>query len=242
MRIAGYDELRAEQAEKRGPTRPASPAADGHRHLVLHRGRRRRPAQAHGHPRARDGRRLRAAIHPTGKAVLRLSVQSQGQGHETTFAQIVAHELGIPPEDIEVVHGDTDNTPFGLGTYGSRSTPVSGAAAAVVARGSRTRPGSSRPRRSSARPTTSSGSTAGGSSRATPTTARRSRRSPARPRQPRAARGCRGPPRRHRGLRPAEPDLPVRCLHLRRRRRPGTGRSRSAGSSRSTTAARASTR
>ena len=65
--------------------------------------------------------------------MLRLSVQTQGQGHETTFAQIVAHELGIPPEDIEVVHGDTDHTPFGLGTYGSRSTPVSGAAAAIVA-------------------------------------------------------------------------------------------------------------
>src|SRR5690606_13104366 len=53
---------------------------------------------------------------------------------ETTFAQIVAHELGIPVDDVEVVHGDTDQTPFGLGTYGSRSTPVSGAATAVVAR------------------------------------------------------------------------------------------------------------
>ena len=85
-----------------------------------------------------DGAELR--VHPTGKASVRLSVQSQGQGHETTFAQIVARRLGIPPEDIEVVHGDTDNTPFGLGTYGSRSTPVSGAAAAVVARSvSRTR-------------------------------------------------------------------------------------------------------
>ncbi|HEY3239417.1 MAG TPA: aerobic carbon-monoxide dehydrogenase large subunit, partial [Acidimicrobiia bacterium] len=79
-----------------------------------------------------DGCELR--IHPTGKGVLRLSVQTQGQGHETTFAQIVAQELGLPPEDVEVVHGDTDQTPFGLGTYGSRSTPVSGAAAAVVAR------------------------------------------------------------------------------------------------------------
>ena len=49
------------------------------------------------------------------------------------LAQIVSSQLGIPPEDIEVVHGDTDQTPFGLGTYGSRSTPVSGAAAAVVA-------------------------------------------------------------------------------------------------------------
>ena len=61
-------------------------------------------------------------------------MQTQGQGHETTFAQIVAEEIGIPPADIDVVHGDTDNTPFGLGTYGSRSTPVSGAAAALVAR------------------------------------------------------------------------------------------------------------
>jgi carbon-monoxide dehydrogenase large subunit len=78
-----------------------------------------------------DGCELR--VHPTGKAQVRLSVQTQGQGHETTFAQIVSQELGIPPEDIEVIHGDTDNTPFGLGTYGSRSTPVSGAAAAIVA-------------------------------------------------------------------------------------------------------------
>jgi carbon-monoxide dehydrogenase large subunit len=79
-----------------------------------------------------DGAELR--VHPTGAAVLRLSVQTQGQGHETTFAQIVAEELGISPDNIEVVHGDTDQTPFGLGTYGSRSTPVSGAATAIVAR------------------------------------------------------------------------------------------------------------
>jgi carbon-monoxide dehydrogenase large subunit len=79
-----------------------------------------------------DGAEVR--VHPTGKAVVRLSVQSQGQGHETTFAQILAEELGIPPEDIDVVHGDTDNTPFGLGTYGSRSTPVSGGAVALAAR------------------------------------------------------------------------------------------------------------
>ena len=79
-----------------------------------------------------DGATLR--IHPTGKAVLGVSCQSTGQGHETTYAQIVGEELGIPPEDIEVVNGDTDRTPFGLGTYGSRSTPVSGAATAVVAR------------------------------------------------------------------------------------------------------------
>ncbi len=79
-----------------------------------------------------DGAELR--VHPTGKAILKLSVQTQGQGHETTFAQIVAEELGIQPEDVKVMHGDTDNTPYGLGTYASRSTPVSGAATAMVAR------------------------------------------------------------------------------------------------------------
>jgi carbon-monoxide dehydrogenase large subunit len=79
-----------------------------------------------------DGAELR--VHPTGKAVLAVSCQTQGQGHETTFAQIVAGELGLSVDDVEVVHGDTDRTPFGMGTYGSRSTPVSGAAAAVVAR------------------------------------------------------------------------------------------------------------
>jgi carbon-monoxide dehydrogenase large subunit len=79
-----------------------------------------------------DGADLR--VYPTGKAVLAISVQTQGQGHETTFAQIVAQELGLSPDDVDVVHGDTDRTPFGLGTYGSRSTPVSGAAAVIVAR------------------------------------------------------------------------------------------------------------
>jgi aerobic carbon-monoxide dehydrogenase large subunit len=79
-----------------------------------------------------DGADLR--VHPTGKAVLAISCQTQGQGHETTFAQIVAQELGLTPDDVDVVHGDTDRTPFGLGTYGSRSTPVSGAAAVIVSR------------------------------------------------------------------------------------------------------------
>jgi carbon-monoxide dehydrogenase large subunit len=79
-----------------------------------------------------DGSELR--IHPTGKAILKISSKTQGQGHETTFAQIVASELGIQPEDIKVMHGDTDNTPYGLGTYASRSTPTVGAATAMVAR------------------------------------------------------------------------------------------------------------
>src|SRR3989440_2725091 len=73
-------------------------------------------------------------VHPTGKAILKLGTKSQGQGHETTYAQIVANELGIPASDISVREGDTDNTPYGLGTYASRSTPTSGAAAVVIAR------------------------------------------------------------------------------------------------------------
>jgi aerobic carbon-monoxide dehydrogenase large subunit len=129
MEIAGYDELRREQAERRARgeymgiglsffTEGVGAGPRGHMDIL-------------GLGMA-DGADLR--VHPTGKAVLGISVQTQGQGHETTFAQIVAHELGLSPDDVEVVHGDTDRTPFGLGTYGSRSTPVSGAAAAVAAR------------------------------------------------------------------------------------------------------------
>jgi carbon-monoxide dehydrogenase large subunit len=73
-------------------------------------------------------------VHPTGKAMLRMGVKSQGQGHETTFAQIVAEELGIPAADVAVEEGDTDTAPYGLGTYASRSTPVAGAATAMVSR------------------------------------------------------------------------------------------------------------
>jgi carbon-monoxide dehydrogenase large subunit len=129
MEMAGYDELRREQAEKRERGElmgigiaffTESVGAGPRKHMdILGLG-------------MADGAEVR--VHPTGKAVVRIGVQSQGQGHETTFAQIVAHETGIPPEDIEVVHGDTDQTPFGLGTYGSRSTPVSGAAVSVTAK------------------------------------------------------------------------------------------------------------
>jgi aerobic carbon-monoxide dehydrogenase large subunit len=127
--IAGYAGLRQEQAEKRERGEcmgiglsffTEGVGAGPRKHMdILGLG-------------MADGADLR--VHPTGKAVLAISVQTQGQGHETTFAQIVAQELGISPDDVEVVHGDTDRTPFGLGTYGSRSTPVSGAAAAMAAR------------------------------------------------------------------------------------------------------------
>jgi carbon-monoxide dehydrogenase large subunit len=129
MDIAHYEDLRREQAEKRERGELMGIGVSFFTEAVGAGPRKHMDILGLG---MADGAELR--VHPTGKAVLRISVQSQGQGHETTFAQIVAEELGIPPEDVEVVHGDTDQTPFGLGTYGSRSTPVSGAAAAMVAR------------------------------------------------------------------------------------------------------------
>jgi len=73
-------------------------------------------------------------IHPTGTGICRLGTKSQGQGHETTYAQIIATELGIAADGITVEEGNTDTAPYGLGTYGSRSTPVSGAATAMACR------------------------------------------------------------------------------------------------------------
>ena len=129
LEMVGYDDLRREQAEARGQGRLLGIGVASFTEVL---------GAGHGKEydiaglRMNDGAELR--IHPTGKAVLKLSVKSQGQGHETTFAQIVAEELGLQPEDVEVQEGDTDHTPYGLGTYASRSTPVSGAATAMVAR------------------------------------------------------------------------------------------------------------
>ena len=125
----GYDDLRREQEEARAEGKLIGIGVASFTEVV---------GAGHGADydiaglRMNDGAELR--IHPTGKAVLKLSVKSQGQGHETTFAQIVAEELGLQPEDVEVQEGDTDHTPYGLGTYASRSTPVSGAATSMVSR------------------------------------------------------------------------------------------------------------
>lgn len=67
-------------------------------------------------------------VHPTGKVSVFTGSHSHGQGHETTMAQIVADSLGIPMDDVEIVHGDTGRVPFGMGTYGSRSASVGGTA------------------------------------------------------------------------------------------------------------------
>src|SRR5713101_4923778 len=125
----GYEQLRKEQAEKRKRGELMGIGVASFTEVV---------GAGHGTEydiaglRMFDSAELR--VHPTGKAILKLGVKSQGQGHETTFAQIVAEELGIPASDVVVQEGATDNTPYGLGTYASRSTPVAGAATSVAAR------------------------------------------------------------------------------------------------------------
>src|SRR6266581_4759006 len=125
----GYQELRKEQAEKRKKGELMGIGVASFTEVVGAG-----PGKHYDIAGLRmfDSAELR--VHPTGKAILKLGVKSQGQGHETTFAQIVTEELGIPAADVEVQEGDTDNTPYGLGTYASRSTPVGGAATAMVSR------------------------------------------------------------------------------------------------------------
>ncbi|WP_108663528.1 xanthine dehydrogenase family protein molybdopterin-binding subunit [Acuticoccus kandeliae] len=67
-------------------------------------------------------------VHPTGQVTILIGTHNHGQGHETTYAQIISEQLGVPFEDIDVVFGDTDRVQFGMGTYGSRSLVVGGAA------------------------------------------------------------------------------------------------------------------
>jgi carbon-monoxide dehydrogenase large subunit len=73
-------------------------------------------------------------VHPTGDVTLTIGSASTGQSHETVFAQVVAEELGIPPETVQVLHSDTDKSPYGQGTYGSRSYSVGGPAALMATR------------------------------------------------------------------------------------------------------------
>ncbi|NJN19401.1 MAG: carbon-monoxide dehydrogenase large subunit [Oscillochloris sp.] len=129
MDMLGYAELRREQAEKRARGELMGIGISSFTEVV-------------GAGPSRDfdilGIKMfdsaEIRIHPTGKAIARFGTKSQGQGHETTYAQIVAEELGLPANDIEVEEGDTDTAPYGLGTYASRSTPTAGAAAVMAAR------------------------------------------------------------------------------------------------------------
>jgi len=81
-------------------------------------------------------------VHPTGSVTVLTGAHSHGQGHETTFAQLVADRLGVPISQVDVVHGDTAKVPFGMGTYGSRSLAVGGSAMVkamdkIIAKGKR---------------------------------------------------------------------------------------------------------
>ncbi len=81
-------------------------------------------------------------VHPTGSVTVLTGAHSHGQGHETTFAQLVADKLGVPIAQVDVVHGDTAKVPFGMGTYGSRSLAVGGSAMVkamdkIIAKGKR---------------------------------------------------------------------------------------------------------
>ncbi|MCS6769313.1 MAG: molybdopterin-dependent oxidoreductase, partial [Candidatus Caldarchaeum sp.] len=73
-------------------------------------------------------------VHPTGKVKVFTGASPHGQGEDTTLAQVVADQLQIPFEDVEIIHGDTEMVPFGMGTYGSRTTPVAGGALALACR------------------------------------------------------------------------------------------------------------
>jgi len=129
MKKIGYDELRKEQVEKRKKGELMGIGISSFTEIV--------GAGPSKHfdilgIKMFDSAEIR--IHPTGKATARFGTKSQGQGHETTYAQIVAEELGIPVDHITVEEGDTDTAPYGLGTYASRSTPTAGAAGSMAAR------------------------------------------------------------------------------------------------------------
>ena len=129
MKTIGYDELRREQAEKRRRGELMGIGISSFTEIVGAG-----PSKDFDILGIKmfDSAELR--IHPTGKVIARFGTKSQGQGHETTYAQIVAEELGIPAAHVQVEEGDTDTAPYGLGTYASRSTPTAGAACAVAAR------------------------------------------------------------------------------------------------------------
>ena len=136
METVGYAAAaRRAEGEAGGVPARRDARADGHRRFLLHRDRRRRAVEELRHPRHRHVRQLpRSASIRRGRRSPAWARRAQGQGHETTYAQIIATEIGIPADDIMVEEGNTDTAPYGLGTYGSRSTPVAGAAIAMAAR------------------------------------------------------------------------------------------------------------
>jgi carbon-monoxide dehydrogenase large subunit len=129
MDIVGYDALRKEQAEKRKKGELMGIGISSFTEIVGAG-----PSKQFDILGIKMFDSCELRVHPTGKATARFGTKSQGQGHETTYAQIIAEELGIPAAHVEVEEGDTDTAPYGLGTYASRSTPTAGAAGAIAAR------------------------------------------------------------------------------------------------------------
>lgn len=127
----GYDNLRAEQAKARERGRYMGIGLSSYVEICGLG-----PSQVAGAIGFQGGLWESAIVrfHPTGKVHVFIGSSPHGQGEETTFAQIVADEIGVDPNDVKVFHGDTDTTPMGWGTYGSRTTAVGGAALALTVR------------------------------------------------------------------------------------------------------------
>jgi carbon-monoxide dehydrogenase large subunit len=125
MKAAGYSEFEArrQEAARRGKLRGIGLATYIEACGIA-------PSAVVGSLGARAGLFESAAVrvHPTGSVTVLTGSHAHGQGHETTFAQVVSDHLGIPIESIEIVHGDTAKIPYGMGTYGSRSIAVGGSA------------------------------------------------------------------------------------------------------------------
>ncbi len=127
----GYDQLRKEQAEARKQGKYLGLGVSVYVEICGLG-----PSQVAGAVGFQGGLWESAIVrfHPSGKVHVFIGASPHGQGEETTFAQIVADELGVGVDHVKIVHGDTDNTPMGWGTYGSRTTAVGGAALAVATR------------------------------------------------------------------------------------------------------------
>ncbi|HXX29110.1 MAG TPA: molybdopterin cofactor-binding domain-containing protein [Myxococcaceae bacterium] len=125
LKMIGYEHFRSQQAEARKKGRCLGLGISSYIEACGIA-----PSQVVGSLGAQAGLYESATVrvHPTGKVTVLTGSHSHGQGHETTFSQIVADELGIPVDDVEIVHGDTGRIPFGMGTYGSRSGAVGGTA------------------------------------------------------------------------------------------------------------------
>ena len=128
--IAAYNDFRREQAEARANGRYIGIGVTTYTEMCGLG-----PSQVAGAVGFQGGLWESATIRvtPTGKVQALIGASPHGQGSETTLAQIIADEIGFPVDDIEVIHGDTTETPMGWGTYGSRTTPVTGAALAIAA-------------------------------------------------------------------------------------------------------------